>query len=524
MKGLSSPPTVHGKLILAVVVFASACAGVLAAVAPDLTPAQQAGKRVYQEHCATCHGFRGEGNGPASVWLFPKPRNFAAGLYKIQSTPAGFLPTDDDMLQAITRGMPGSSMPSFTYLTEKNRREVVQYVKYLTAEEDTTGKRINKFDEAAKKGAVGKPVTVPPEPADTVESLAKGRELFTKLGCVACHGETGAGDGPSAPTLKDTFGNPSIPRDFNNESFRGGHTGPDLYLRIHNGMAGTPMPPFGADVMKADERWALVNFIQSLRRKEIEVNEILGPADNLIKVEKLKRQVPTEPFDPFWEELDPVRVPVNPLWPEPYTIHAILVRAVQDNNQIAFLLQWRDATLNGAPLRVHDFQDAVAMQFSMTATPGFLGMGDSDHPVNLWQWKSGWQQEIDGRPVEMLAAYPAMHVDFYSETNSLFRTAFAANNLLSKTPTSPIEDANARGFSTLRSQPPQSQNVRGKGIWRDGFWSVVFIRNLRSQDKDDIQFTGKDSIPIAFAVWDGEQRDRGARKEISNWYRLTLTP
>jgi DMSO reductase family type II enzyme heme b subunit len=160
----------------------------------------------------------------------------------------------------------------------------------------------------------------------------------------------------------------------------------------------------------------------------------------------------------------------------------------------------------------------------MTDTPGFLGMGDTDHPVNLWQWKAGWQQEIDGRPVDMLAAYPAMHVDFYSETNALFRTAFAAKNILSQTPVSPVEDANARGFSTLRSQSPQGQNVRGKGIWRDGFWSVIFIRDLKSPDKDDIQFAGKKTIPIAFAVWDGEQRDRGARKEISNWYRLNLTP
>jgi DMSO reductase family type II enzyme heme b subunit len=31
-------------------------------------------------------------------------------------------------------------------------------------------------------------------------------------------------------------------------------------------------------------------------------------------------------------------------------------------------------------------------------------------------------------------------------------------------------------------------------------------------------------VPIAFAVWDGQQRDRNGRKEISNWYHLVLDP
>src|SRR5215475_4962664 len=113
---------------------------------------QETGEAIYQQHCAACHGINGDGNGPATVWLFPKPRNFNSGLFKIQSTPAGSLPTDEDLFQTVTRGMPGSSMPSFTYLTEQQRRDVVQYVKYLTAAVDPSGKRVNFFEEAKAKG------------------------------------------------------------------------------------------------------------------------------------------------------------------------------------------------------------------------------------------------------------------------------------------------------------------------------------------------------------------------------------
>src|SRR6516225_2986530 len=102
----------------------------------------EAGKAIYLQHCAACHGVNGDGAGPASVWLFPRPRDFSAGMFKIKSTPGTALPTDEDLFNTVTRGMPGSSMPSFTYLTEPERRDAVRYVKYLAAYTDTSGKRI----------------------------------------------------------------------------------------------------------------------------------------------------------------------------------------------------------------------------------------------------------------------------------------------------------------------------------------------------------------------------------------------
>jgi mono/diheme cytochrome c family protein len=471
------------------------------------------GQAVYEQHCAACHGVNGDGNGPATVWLFPKPRNFNAGMFKIQSTPAGSLPTDEDLFQTITRGMPGSSMPSFTYLSEQQRRDIVGYVKQLTLGTSGDGKRVNKFEEAKT------PVQVPPEPPLTVEGLVKGNETYTRLQCATCHGENGVGDGPSAPTLKDNWGLPLPPRDFTIGSFRGGSEGRDLYLRIANGMAGTPMPPFGDEVLKPDERWALVQYIQSLRRKDAEVHDILKPEDANIRVRRVAKLL-REPADTAWEKFDSVRVPLNPLWPEPYPISAVAITAIHDGRRIAILAQWKDTVLNGAPIGVQDFQDGMAMQFALTPTPPFLGMGDAQHPVNLWYWRAGWQQETDGTRPDMDAKYASMHVDTYFATS--YRTATDARNVLATPKKSPIEDANARGFGTLKSQPPKEQNVEGDAVWRDGFWNVVFIRELKSKEKDDAQFIPKQSVPVAFAVWNGEQRDRNGRKVISNWYKLVL--
>jgi DMSO reductase family type II enzyme heme b subunit len=412
-------------------------------------------------------------------------------------------------------------MPSFSYLTDAERRDVVQYVKHLTASTNAAGQRINRFDQAAAGGALAQPVEVPPEPPITVAELTLGRDMFRKTGCVLCHGETGAGDGTQVPTLKDAAGLPIRPRDFNTGLFRGGHTGRDLYLRINNGLAGTPMVPYGSDALKPEERWALVHFVQSLRRTDVAVNDLLAPEDGAIRVRKVAH-LPRDPLDQAWEALDPVRVPLNPLWPEPHQVYAVTVSALTDGKQLALLLQWRDDLPQNTAIRVQDFQDAAAVQFSLTGSYGFLGMGDANNPVNLWQWKAGWQAEVENHAPAMHDTYPSMHVDTFFPTN--FNTAANAGNVISQPHASPVEDANARGFGSFTSQSPAQQNVRGQGVWHDGFWNVVFLRNLKSKDAGDAQFTGGKPVPVAFAIWNGEQGDRNGRKMVSNWYQLVFQP
>ena len=68
------------------------------------------------------------------------------------------------------------------------------------------------------------------------------------------------------------------------------------------------------------------------------------------------------------------------------------------------------------------------------------------------------------------------------------------------------------------------RNVGGKGVWRDGHWNVLVTRELNSRDADDVRFVAGKSVPVAFAVWNGQQRDRNGRKVISNWYQLNFEP
>ncbi len=111
-----------------VIPFAIAPAKVLAS-SPDLLAL---GKKTFEKECIACHGPAGNGEGDAAYLLYPRPRDFTSGQFRIISTWDG-VPTDEDLFRTISRGMPGSAMPSWAHLPEETRWGLVHYVKSFAA-------------------------------------------------------------------------------------------------------------------------------------------------------------------------------------------------------------------------------------------------------------------------------------------------------------------------------------------------------------------------------------------------------
>lgn len=87
------------------------------------TPALlEKGKSVYTTNCATCHGDKGDGMGPAGQYLNPKPRNFAKDKFKKGDSP-------DAIFKTVTKGLDGTAMTAFGHLSEEDRWAVTHYVR-----------------------------------------------------------------------------------------------------------------------------------------------------------------------------------------------------------------------------------------------------------------------------------------------------------------------------------------------------------------------------------------------------------
>ena len=212
---------------------------------------------LYERHCAFCHGPEGRGDGPAAGRLPTPPADFTSGNFKLRSTPSGAMPTDDDLLGTITRGVPGTGMPSFAALSVDERKRLVVSVKELSRPREGGPS----YFEARP---VPRVIRVPPRPPVTPALVARGRKLYRELACASCHGEEGRGDGRSAPELKDYAGRSLHPTDFTLGILTGGADARQLFLRIATGLNGTPMAEYGDDVVTPADRWALVEYLRSL--------------------------------------------------------------------------------------------------------------------------------------------------------------------------------------------------------------------------------------------------------------------
>jgi mono/diheme cytochrome c family protein len=228
-----------------------------AAAAPtgEPTPPSRAavarGKKSFDRYCISCHGVEGDGRGPSAEWLDPRPRILTSGVFKFRSTASGELPTDADLLRTITNGLHNTYMPRWAPITAREREDVVQYVKSLSPRFATEPQ--------------GKPIAIPPSPPATPQLAEKGKEVWNKMQCAACHGETGKGDGASAPTLRDDWGFPITPHDFTSGPLKVGDAPEDLYRTFMTGLNGTPMPSF-AETLSPDDAWALVAYVRTLRK------------------------------------------------------------------------------------------------------------------------------------------------------------------------------------------------------------------------------------------------------------------
>ena len=237
-------------------------------VAWEHPPMVQVGRDIFAMACIQCHGESGRGDGSVGGTLSPRrapqPRDFTSSEFKFRSTPSGQLPTTRDLFRTVTDGVRGPGgpltiglrgyriMPGFRHMPEAQRLEVIEYVKSLNP----------KFWERSEIRIA----EIPTRPPMTAERIARGKQLYADAECLACHGATGRGDGPTAPTLKDGRELPIVATDLTRPTrFKNGRRPEDVYRTLVTGLAGTPMTSY-ADSLEPEQAWDLVFYVLSLSK------------------------------------------------------------------------------------------------------------------------------------------------------------------------------------------------------------------------------------------------------------------
>ncbi|MDP1767988.1 MAG: c-type cytochrome [Nitrospirota bacterium] len=500
----------------------------------------EAGKRVYFTKCVWCHGVDGAGDGPGADRLWPRPRNFNQGTFKIRRTASGELPLFDakkpipgqnDLFETVTHGLPGSAMPSWEgILTEEQRLQVLSFVTtQLVKDRKFTDKQsesqtVLQLDEL-------KPIPV------SEESLKKGAELIVEKKCVECHGAEGRGDG-NAFNLKDDWGFSIQPADWHKcWNFRGSRQDPynvkNIFRTFSTGVNGTPMPSF-ADNSTVEERWHIANFVNSLCEREADGKPLsIDPLADKPKINfvvssgVVEGEIPADPEHELWKNRARRYVAMGgQITHKPRNfvnrIDDIWVKSLYNDKHVVFMFQWDDRTksvaegkLPWAPTSVNVdvkeqdpktgeegsiaahqnnytvYNDAIAMQTAVKwkelpapIKPRYLFGSNEQFPVDIVKW------EADGS----LRAFEGTGWD----KDFTQRDTYEEN------------------IKILHSE------------WKNGRWTVIIQRplgNKKDQDYDeDTFFEMGQYIPTVFFAWDGHNGDAGRKMAVSAFYYTFLEP
>lgn len=423
------------------------------------------GKLLYEQKCSQCHGPSGRGDGPAAPYVDPKPRDFTEGKFKIRTTESGNLPTDKDLVNIISNGIPGTSMPSFeNFLSNSEINELISYIKSLYPgfeDEDP---------EPVKIGGATK---------TSNEAIEKGKEYYKKFGCAKCHGTEGRADGPSSPTLKDEKGNPVLPADLTKPwRFRGGMEAKDIFTRLTTGLSGTPMPAFVGLMPDEEEdakaRWELAHYVKSLSAGRPNIQSV-------IEAKSYPGEIPIsfdQPAENIWNGVGEIDIPlVGQIIIEPRlfipSIDMVSVSALYNERDLVLRIRWNDRTnISGKP-------DFLSIQLPLkkpdgSVLPYFLG-GNSAKPVKILTWISDNDKMI------------------------------------------------AQIFRGLHTSEDTSTETEIKSNFSEGQWTILVKIPLDSKDSGNHFKVGKFS-PVAFHAGDGSNSEGGSKRSVSSWVHILLSP
>ena len=527
---LAPSPIAISRGCLAVLI-ASLCAALIGsarAAAPDVgTEAQrESGKKLYLKNCSQCHGEKGDGEGYATPHLYPRPRNFTTGKFKVRTTPNGALPTHQDLVNIIRRGMPYTSMPAWPNLSDQEVSDLAYFITTFST-------------DFSNPENVPKPVPLPSAPNATKESIELGKKLYEETGCIRCHGTLGRGDGPSAPTLKDDWDHPIRAADLAQSwTFRGGSAREDIFRTMTTGFNGTPMPSF-LEGLKPEQRWAITDFIVSLSGSDgpgytnlVVARHVQDPID-LAKGAASFASAPVARFPIVGQITEPGRS-FNP----PAT--SVTVQAIYDADSIALLVRWHDMSAqkegtNGPSIPVPPEEEEQARRRTRVEGERLWRGGSRPDPAGQAQTPGAPQAETSVFGEEEAA--PAVQPSEFSDAVSI--------QIPSQAPTGARKPYFIFGdtqnsvdlwfFDLARPDPLQftgrgsadiapndTGDFTGVASYDKGQWSVIFKRPRRASSGAPL--SPGEFMPIAFSVWDGFSRERGNRRGLTVWYSLYVEP
>lgn len=193
----------------------------------------------------------------------------------------------------------------------------------------------------------------------------------------------------------------------------------------------------------------------------------------------------------------------------------VSIKSLSDGENIAFLLKWQDGTKSVQEgYSSTAYGDGFAAQFPTVLDKlPYIGMGSDGRAVVVHL------QKATGKTYE-----PNGNKDVFHQVNSSNQNAFEAN--LKKYNDEVAQAGNgdyqrvylSEGFRSMTQLRDSSEEGMMEMKYDKGFWSGIIVRKLKSTNVD----LSGGNFPVAFALWDGEKKNRDGMKLLSPWIEVKV--
>ncbi len=192
----------------------------------------------------------------------------------------------------------------------------------------------------------------------------------------------------------------------------------------------------------------------------------------------------------------------------------IEVRSVHNDESIFFLIRYPDPSES----RAHKFlnwdetlqsyrtgpkrEDSFVLKWNMEPKPVDLTIsGDVPYRADVWYWKANRTDP---------AGFADDKHHIYGQ-NKLKKSQFLVNRSGQQFYLTRLSDEGQSAYKSqthekfigaevpryISRQPFGSRaDVRAKGVWNDGYWTIEFFRKLQTGHSDDVQFDKKSTYPF----------------------------